>query len=205
MTRHKLVFVDVDTQVDFMLPEGKLYAPGAEKLIPNLERLVRFACEQGVAVISSADAHSPDDPEFRRFPPHCVQGTPGQQKLPQTLLPQRMVLPNEKRARPPVEEFFRCQQWILEKQTLDFFSSIHAGWLLAKLPAERYIVYGVTTEYCVKIAALGLLERGLSVEVVVDAICAIEPEAGQVALRQMQEAGASLVKTDDVLAQPMAA
>lgn len=205
MRGHKLVFVDVDTQVDFMLPEGKLYVPGAEKLLPNLERLMQFAREHGVPVISSADVHSPNDPEFQQFPPHCVQGTPGQQKLPQTLLPQRMVLPNEKRMLPPVEEFSRCQQWILEKQTLDLFTNVNAGWLLEQLSAERYVVYGVATEYCVKIAVLGLLQRGLPVELVVDAIREIEADAGRAALRQIQDASARLVKTEDVLAQPMAA
>ena len=201
----RTIFWDVDTQVDFMLPEGKLYAPGAEMLIPNLERLTHFARENVISIISSADRHTPNDPEFRQFPPHCVQGTPGQQKLPETLLPERMILPNEKRALPPMEEFFRCRQWIVEKQSLNLFTNVHTDWLLEKLPAERYVVYGVVTEYCVKEAVLGLLERGLPVQLVVDAICELEPEAGLAALRQMQEAGAKLIKTEDVLALALAA
>ena len=39
MVSRSAIFWDVDTQVDFMLPGGKLYVPGAEKLIPNLKRL----------------------------------------------------------------------------------------------------------------------------------------------------------------------
>ncbi len=95
MPEHKLVFVDVDTQADFMLPTGNLYVPGAEKIIPNLARLVEFARDHDVPVVSSADAHSLSDDEFQQFPPHCVKGTSGQKKLPETLLAKWTVLPNQ--------------------------------------------------------------------------------------------------------------
>src|SRR3981081_1310085 len=75
LTSRRTVFVDVDTQIDFMLPHGNLYVPGAETIIPNLERLMAFAREHDVPVISSVDAHSAHDEEFRDFSPHCVKGT----------------------------------------------------------------------------------------------------------------------------------
>ena len=79
MASRKIVFWEVDAQVDFMLPGGALYVPGAEKIIPNLKRLVDAAQRTHTPLISSADAHPPDDPEFKRFnfPPHCVKGTRG--------------------------------------------------------------------------------------------------------------------------------
>jgi nicotinamidase/pyrazinamidase len=108
---HPLVFVDVDTQFDFMDPSGALYVPRAEGLVPNLTRLFDYAARNEVAVISTTDWHAPDDPEFVRFPPHCVRGTPGQAKLKCTLLPRRTVVglepvagahdPSRKRQRPP--------------------------------------------------------------------------------------------------------
>ena len=70
-----MVFVDVDTQVDFMLPAGKLYVPRAEQLIPNLAKLMTWAREHNIPVLSTADAHSVDDPEFAQWPPHCVAGS----------------------------------------------------------------------------------------------------------------------------------
>src|SRR5207248_592646 len=63
----RLVFWEVDAQVDFMLPGGKLYVPGAEKIIPNLNRLVAEVRPGRVLLISSADAHQPDDPDFLVF------------------------------------------------------------------------------------------------------------------------------------------
>src|SRR5439155_24495243 len=73
----------VDVQADFMLPGGKLYVPGAEKIIPNIGRLVDQARQGRVLLISSADAHQPDDPEFQRWPPHCVTGTAGAELIPE--------------------------------------------------------------------------------------------------------------------------
>ena len=53
------------------------YVPGAETIIPNLKRLMTYAGENRIPVLSSADAHQPDDPSFVRWPPHCVVGTTG--------------------------------------------------------------------------------------------------------------------------------
>src|SRR5579875_1471964 len=90
----RLIFLDIDTQADFMLPQGALYVPGAEKLLPNLRRLTDFAQRHGILVLSSADAHSPDDPSFAEWPPHCVTGTGGQRRIPETQLPSPLIIPN---------------------------------------------------------------------------------------------------------------
>ena len=77
----KTLFVDIDTQVDFIMPEGNLYVPGAEKLIPNFQRLLEIAIRRRVPILSSADSHAPDDPEFDIFPPHCVKVAKGGKRL----------------------------------------------------------------------------------------------------------------------------
>jgi len=205
MSQHKIVFVDVDTQVDFMLPTGNLYVPGAEQTIPNLERLMTFARDNGAPVISSADAHSINDPEFEQFPPHCVKGTPGQRKIPQTLLPIHRIIPNEKEPLPEGEEFSRCQQWILEKQKFDLFTNVNTLFLLERIAAEGYVTFGVATEYCVRAAVVGLLRLGRPVWLVEDAIRGIDPEASQTALRELQQAGARLLKTREVVTLALAA
>ena len=199
MARTKMVFVDVDTQADFMLPSGNLYVLGAGKIIPNLERLREFAEEHGVPVIASTDAHATDDPEFRQWPVHCVRATPGQLKVPESLLRRYMVVPQERRSPLTDEELSRYQQWILEKDDLDMFTNPQADDLVRRLDAEQYVVYGVATEYCVRLAVLGLLERKRPVTILRDAIREIETVGGQKALQEMEAGGAKLMKTQDML------
>lgn len=65
--------------------------------------------------------------------------------------------------------------------------------------AEKCIVYGIATEYCVKIVVMGLLKRGKRTAVVTDAIKAINEYAGRTALEAMTAAGAELVTVKDII------
>ena len=205
MPRYPIVFVDVDTQADFMLPGGRLYVPGAEKLIPTLARLRDFAEQHGVPILTSTDAHATDDPEFEQWPPHCVRGTPGQLKVPESLVRRYMVVPQERQSPLTDQELSRYQQWIVEKDDLDMFTNPQTDDLVKRLEAEQYVVYGVATEYCVKLAVQGLLKRKRPVTLLVDAIREIKPEDGQAVLRELQTGGAKLVQTEEILRAAVAA
>ena len=149
-----------------MYPAGALYVPGAEKIVDQIATLNRFAGAQGIPLVSTMDAHTENDPEFRAWPPHCVAGSIGQHKPEATLLSRRVILPNA----PGVVDIESVQQILLEKQTFDCFTNVHLARLLERLGAERYVVYGVVTEICVKLAAWGLLKTGKRVELVTDAV-----------------------------------
>ena len=176
-TSVKTVFVDVDTQIDFMFPAGALYVPGAERLLPAIARLNHFAAAQGIPLISTADAHSENDPEFRQWPPHCVAGTTGQRKPAETLV---------------------ADQIIVEKQALDVFSNPDFPALLDRLAADRYVVYGVATDYCVRLAAAGLLSTGKPVALVTDAIAAVNPEDGARTLDEFNARGGTLTTVSEL-------
>jgi nicotinamidase/pyrazinamidase len=191
-------FVDIDTQYDFMMPDGHLYFPGAEILIPNLKRLTELAIRHSVPLLSSADAHAPDDPEFQQFPPHCVAGTPGQRKIAETRGRKPLIARDAPSAWRALERA-EADQIILEKQTLDVFSSPCVEALIAKMKGRRFVVYGVATDYCVKIAVLGLLKRGNAVLLVEDAVAAVAPESGTAATEAMRICGAELVTTEYIL------
>jgi nicotinamidase/pyrazinamidase len=188
----------VDTQVDFIRPDGKLYVPGAEKLIPAWKRLTHFAAQRGILVLGDVDAHLPDDEEFKVYPPHCLAGTPGQEKIPETILPRQYLIPNRK-----VElrrDLSGYQQVILEKQTLDAFSNPNADDLLRLVGLEReVVVYGVVTECCVDLVVRGLIQRGYRVRLVTDATRHWDEEKARATLTLVQEKG-ELVTTDRVLA-----
>jgi nicotinamidase/pyrazinamidase len=168
----KTVFFDIDTQIDFLYPAGALYVPGAEGLLPALVSLNRYAAEHGIPVVSTVDAHAEDDPEFEEWPAHCVAGTAGQQKPSQTLLDKRVVIPSVSGE----YEIGGAAQIIVEKQHLDLFTNPNLPGLIDRLNADRYAVYGVVTEYCVRCAAMGLLRTGKPVELVGDAIAALNEE-----------------------------
>ena len=207
----------VDAQADFMLPGGKLYVPGAEQIIPNLNRLVDQARQGRVLLISSADAHQPNDPEFQRWPPHCVKGTPGAELIPEARAARLLVIPNQRDFVFP-RELHAYQQILLEKNTLDVFDNPNTGALLAWINMQSahseastpnagesdtgpdFLVFGVVTEYCVLRAADGLLRRGHRVSIVEDAIQSLDPAKGQDILGALRSRGAQLVTTDQALA-----
>jgi len=199
MPSKDFIFWEVDVQKDFVLPGGKLYVPGAEKLLPNIRRLTDAARQDRVFLVSHGDFHAPDDPEFKIFPPHCVKGTSGSELVPEALTEKVVRVPNDPDARLP-EDLASYQQIVLEKQTLDIFQSRHADALLRQLAGDaEFIVFGVVTEYCVSFAAKGLLQRGKRVAIVQDAIETLNTEAGQKAVAQLQQLGARLTTTDQAL------
>jgi len=204
MAPHRVVFWDVDTQADFLLPGGNLYVPGAEKLLPNLARLVDAARQGRVVLVSSADAHTPDDPEFRDFPPHCVQGTPGQKKVHETLLAHPVVVPSTHCAALP-GRICPGQQVLVEKRALDVFTNPNIENVLARVAescapaAPEFVIFGVVTEYCVRCAAAGLLDRGHRVAIVTDAIETLDPAAGSRTLDELKSRGARLISTEEAL------
>ncbi len=192
------IFWDVDTQVDFIEPAGKLYVPGAEKLRPNLKRLTEYAAANGILVVGDVCVHQPDDPEFQEYPPHCLAGTPGAEKIPETVLPRQYRIPNRKVSLPP--DLLSYPQIMLEKQTLDVFDNPNTEDLLQLLGMEREVIlYGVVTECCVHLAAKGLLERGYRVRLVRDAVQYWDAAKGRATLAMVQEKGGRLVTTEQVL------
>jgi nicotinamidase/pyrazinamidase len=200
MRSRDYIFWEVDVQADFMLPGGKLYVPGAEKLLPNIRKLTDAARQGEVFLVSHGDFHPANDPEFKHFPPHCLKGTAGAELVPEALAENFVRVENDVNAKLP-EDLFKYQQIILEKQTLDIFESHHANSLVERLGSTaEFVVFGVVTEYCVSCAVKGLLKRKRRVTVVRDAIETLAPEVGDKTLAELQSLGARLVTTDEILA-----
>ena len=198
--RDRVVFWEVDTQADFMLPGGKLYVPGAEKRIPQMKRLVDAARAGKVFLVSSTDQHAPNDAEFQRFAPHCIRGASGAEILSELKADGILRIPNEENFLLPAS-FGEIQQVVLEKQTLDVFDNPNTEKLLKRFPREtEFVVFGVVTEFCVGLAAKGLLDRGRRIALVTDAIETIDPKEGQRTLDGLARRGARLITTDEALA-----
>jgi nicotinamidase/pyrazinamidase len=199
MLSRDFIFWEVDVQADFMLPAGHLYVPNAEKLLPNIRRLTDAARQDRVFLVSHGCFHTPNDPEFKIFPLHCVKGTPGSELVPEALAERVAHVPNDANAQLP-EDLSKYQQILLEKQTLNIFESRHADALVKRLGAQpEFVVFGVVTEYCVSFAVKGPLERGRRVAVVRDAIETLKPEEGQKTIEGLTRLGARLITTDQAL------
>jgi nicotinamidase/pyrazinamidase len=185
----RTVFFDIDTQIDFLYPAGALYVPGAEQILPLIARLNQYAA----VVVSTMCAHAENDPEFKRWPPHCVAGTTGQLKPQSTMLAERVVIPTQ-----PTDVTL-ARQVILEKQQLDLFTNPNMPRLLELLQADEYVVYGVVTEYCVSDAALGLITTGKPVTLVTDAIRSLREQDAARIIQAFTAAGGKLATSSKLL------
>lgn len=204
-----LLFWDVDTQVDFLRPDGKLYVPGAEELIPHLEQLTAAARRHGVPVVASADDHQPHDaelseqPDFETtYPPHCLHGTPGQEKIAATHLEGTVEIGPEPLSDPEIERRIASAggALLLTKTRFDVFSNPNTERVLAHLAPEHVLMYGVAQDVCVEQALAGLWERGFrSLTLVSDAMRPIDAARGEAMLRRWRDRGVELATTQEVL------
>ncbi len=191
------MFWDVDTQVDFMLPGGKLYVPGAEAIIPKLQALALYARANHIPLISSADAHEAGDPEFEHYGEHCLVDTPGQQKVPESLLLHRLVIPKQRLDEIP--DLGGVEQVIIEKDKLDVFMNPNTDRVVNQLGRKlRVLLYGVVTEICVSAAANGLLARGHEVYIVSDAVRHLDEAKAQAGAADLCRRGAKMTSSDEV-------
>jgi nicotinamidase/pyrazinamidase len=201
------LFYDVDTQRDFMLPEGKLYVPGAKRLFPQLERLTAFARQQGIRIAGSVDCHTPSDPELLAnggdYPEHCMAETEGQKKIAATLPEHPLWIKNRPYAADGLHALLRQEGAVyIEKQRFDVFSgNQNAAQVFDVLLPEKedLVVYGVVTEVCVDQAIAGLKDRPVRLHVPVDAIAALDEERGQETLAKWQRWGVHLTTVAEIL------
>ncbi len=189
-----VLFLDIDTQIDFMMPQGALYVPQAEQLLPVLKRISDYAIAKHIPVLASADAHAVDDPEFEQFPPHCIKGRPGQQKVAETYPKLFLVEEHDEKAVNP--ENLNRDHVLFEKRTFDVFSNPKIELYLQHYQPEQVVVYGVATDYCVQAAVLSLLERDYPVVLLTDAIKAVDPSLEAGVLKNLQSKGALLTTFD---------
>ena len=201
---------DVDTQVDFMEPSGKLYVPDARQIVPALERLIDAGRAAGLIHVASADDHELTDPEIsdspdlrNTFPPHCMRGTRGAEKILETK--QRDPLPFSLVPFPPglVSGMIEGEREVLLlKKNFDVFTNPNTQALLDALDPDEIVVFGVASDVCDDAAIRGFLQRGRRVVFVEDAAkgldegrtaaCVASWRAGGVEVRTAEEVVSSL-------------
>ena len=198
MLEGPLVFIDVDTQRDFLDPDGALFINGSGAIRPTLARLTAFARERGIPILATACAHRPDDPEFAVFPPHCLIGSGGQTRIEETAWPGGEVVEPGSGVIP---ESIPPHQTI-HKRAYDVFSTPETDAIIRLYARNQptFVVYGVATDYCVRCVVDGLLERGHKIALVVDAIRGVDSNKEADELTRFARAGALLTLADLVCA-----
>lgn len=204
------IFWDVDTQVDFMLPDGKLYVPGSVEIIGTLRRLTDHAHARGIRIIASADDHVPghrelsDAPDFvTTFPEHCMRGTPGQRKVAETALRNPLEIDPSPRDPAELAATVRAHDGdiLFLKHWFDVFTNPNVLPVVDALAPTRIVLYGVALDVCDKYAIEGLLAHrpGIPLSFVTDAARAIDGSRAEALLADWRARGVTLTTADEIL------
>jgi nicotinamidase/pyrazinamidase len=184
----RIALLVVDVQNDFADPAGSLSVPGAPEIVPLVNDLVTSARAGGSPVVYTQDWHPPVTPHFASsgglWPDHCVQGTWGAELHPDLVVDGPVVHKGAEgedgysgfRGRDPVtgEEGPTPLEGILRERGV-----------------RRVVIAGLATDYCVKETARHAAQLGFEVEVVEDAVRAVDvqPGDGERALDELRALG----------------
>jgi len=194
---------DVDTQIDFVDPRGKLAVPHALAAVPAMARLVAAARAAGIPHVASADDHELTDAEISEtpdytttYPPHCLRGTRGAQKIAETVQDDPVPLAlTEVPGR-----WLEGREFLLLKKSFDVFTNPNADPLLELLDPDEVIVFGVATDVCDDAAIRGLLARGRAVTFVEEASRGLDEARTAACLAAWRESGVRFATVDEVTA-----
>ena len=191
--RRRRVLIDINTQRDFLLAEGKACIRNHRRVLAHIRRLIAWARSRNVPIISTAEVYPNTNDEFGVG--YCIDGTEGQKKIRYTLLSNRISFPADGCTDLPRDILRRYRQIILHKRTTDPFEEPRIDRLLSEVRANEFVLVGASAEGAVMATALGLLQRGKRVTVVVDAVGAHSQREARLALRKMEAKGARLIET----------
>jgi nicotinamidase/pyrazinamidase len=199
---------DVDTQVDFIEPGGKLYFVGAEEARPAMARLVEAARAAGVVHVASCDQHELSDPEISEepdfdttWPPHCLLGTRGAEKIPETKQVDPLPLPLVAVPAPILRRLLEGRSEILvPKKQYDPFTNPNAEVMLDVLDPDEILLFGVATDICDDAAVRALLRRGRRVTFVEDAARGVDEPRTTACVAAWREAGVRMTTAEEAAA-----
>jgi nicotinamidase/pyrazinamidase len=198
MMSEKKVFIDIDTQHDFVDSGGRMPVPGAENIVAIWKDLTRYAVKKGIKIISTASKFEKDDPQFAEKPHYCLKDTPGQKKIEETLAEKHAYLDIDMED-VNCEDLLEKNDQIIINKKIDIFSNPHMLPLLELVDADDYVIYGLATDYCVKEAVMKIKSMKKNVTIILDAVESMAPETCEPAIQAMAEAGVHLLEAVEVL------
>lgn len=191
-TRRRQIIIDIDTQKDFLLAEGKACIRNHRRVLEHIRRVMAWARRRNIPIISIAEVYPNNNGDSVGY---CIDGTDGQKKIPYTLFNNRVSFAADGNTDLPRDMLRRYKQVIVHKRCIDPFEEPRIDRLLSELRASEFIVVGASVETAIKVTVLGLLQRGKNVTVVLDAVGSHDKREANLALRKMETKGAKLIET----------
>ncbi len=191
--RRRHIIVDINTQRDFFLAGSNACIRNRRRVLACIRRMMAWARSRNVPIISTCEVYPNNNGD--NAVGYCIDGTDGQKKIRYTLLSNRVSFAADGSTDLPADLLRRYRQIILHKRCVDPFDEPRIERLLSEVRVDEFILIGASAEGAVKATALGLLQRGKRVSVVVDAVGLRDKREAKLALRKMEAKGARLIKT----------
>jgi nicotinamidase/pyrazinamidase len=203
-----ILFWDVDTQYDFMRPEGRLYVPGAEGIIDNVSKARRFALDNGYSMLASMDWHQDgnpeisDTPDFKNtFPAHCMADKSGSERvgylgnLPINIVPNKLISDTDLHKLAGTEQF----HIVIRKEELDIFKNPNTAIFIGMLKPESVIIFGVALDLCLRMVVEGLLKMGdMKLCILKDAVKGLGIKSNNSVLEKFRKQGVENISIADL-------
>lgn len=187
----KTALIVVDVQNDFADPNGSLYVPGGEQVVPVANREIERARSAGAVVVYTQDWHPPSTPHFQKdggiWPVHCVQESWGAQFHPDLRVDGLVV-----RKGTGGEDGY--SGFSVRDPKSGATSQTELERLLRERGVEKVVILGLATDYCVKETAIDAARLGFQTTVLREGIRAVNLQPGdeERALEAMRNAGVSI-------------
>lgn len=165
--RDKRALLVIDMLNDFVDERGALYCGDGSRLIikPVAERVSAFH-EEGNPVFYVCDRHRREDPEFKMFKPHCLEGSWGAEVCAELAPSERDI--------------------VIPKRRYSAFFGTELELLLSEFGISDLTLVGVCTNICVLYTAADARMRNYEVLVPVECVASFDDEAHRFALNEMK-------------------
>ena len=186
--------VVVDLQNDFTDPAGSLSVAGGESIVAHVNRAVDDARAAGATVVATQDWHPSSTPHFEKdggiWPVHCVAGTWGAELYPGFAARESVPVVRKGTRGEDGYSGFTLRDPESGRETPTELEA-----MLRDQGVGRVVVCGLATDYCVSATALDAVRLGFEVDLLADAVAAVnlQPGDGDRALSRMADAGVRIL------------
>ena len=190
----RTALVVVDLQNDFTDAAGSLSVAGGEAIVAHVNQAVEDAMAAGATVVATQDWHPESTPHFEKdggiWPVHCVAGTWGAELYHGFAA--RGDMPRVRKGTHGEDGY---SGFTMRDPASGAETSTELEALLRERDVRRVVVCGLATDYCVSATALDAIRLGFEVELLADAVAAVnlQPGDGERAISRMADAGVRIL------------